>query len=133
MPKLLSHEHRVPPSHHNNNESVTTTTTPRIVATSKPTKTKEDATIELKKPLWKQVATIPRNRAMSNNLQKPHKIDSVTKKSNVNQIKQQKAKYNEGIKKQSNEAPDSNMNRKTNRVINKDLKPYFKLTYLTTP
>lgn len=118
-PKLLSHEQRVPPP----------IISPRIVATPKP-KTKGDAG-DVKKPLWKQVATIPRNRAMSNNLQQP-KIESVTKKSNINQIKQQKSKNNEIIKQKSNEA-DSNMNRKTNRVINKDQKPYFKLTYLTTP
>lgn len=116
MPKLLSHAQRVPQIH-----STISPKTPRIVATSKPPKDMPE-----RKPLWKQVATIPstRNRAMNNNL---HKIESVTKKSNINQIKQQKMNTNEAP------APDSNMNRKTNRVINKDQKPYFTLTYLTTP
>lgn len=119
MPKLLSHAQRVPPPQ-------PPTKTSRIVATSVPPP-KEMPEKHTRKPMWKQVATIPpRNSAMSNNLQP--KIESVTKKSNINQVKQKS-------ENKSNETPppDSNMNRKTNRVINKDQKPYFKLTYLTTP
>lgn len=128
MPKLLSHHDpnltNVPSKDHSK-------TMPARIAATSTTNKAQNAETPPRKPLWSQVATIPRNRGVSNNLkQQQQKIETVSniKKSNINQIKQkQKTKSN------NNQVIEANMNKKTNRVINKDQKPYFKLTYLTTP
>lgn len=93
--------------------------TPKQLSTKQPTG--NVAVQSRRQPIWK-TATLPRSKYVDNNSSNSNNKQKLNSKNNNNKLK-----------KPTDSDMKTNINKKTNNVMNKDQKPYFKLTYLTTP